>query len=262
MVSQHAPPSEAIEIPPLTGIYAEPFSLSKLLRMIGFFGPAAVVASLSLGAGETIMVTGLGAWSEYGLLWLLLLSGLVKSVFVTYLTGRYTAVTGQSIGHRLVMVPGPRGWLLLAVVVAEVGLISMGLTAVAKPCGNLITYVLHDSLPGNLSFGTWENFLTNVIFAAAMAAGLSSSFRSLERQQLVICGLLVMGTIVATVIVRPDVWQLFVGASRFGHLPMVPDFAPPAARNDYTLNLVTVFGFIGGSLSGHIANSSWVSMRG
>ena len=77
MVSQHAPPSEAIEIPPLTGIYAEPFSLSKLLRMIGFFGPAAVVASLSLGAGETIMVTGLGAWSEYGLLWLLLLSGLL-----------------------------------------------------------------------------------------------------------------------------------------------------------------------------------------
>src|SRR4051812_21315968 len=101
---------DAIEIPPLTGIYAEPYSVSKLVRMMGFFGPAAIVASLSLGAGETIMVTELGAWSGFGLLWLLVLSVMVKGVFLTYLIGRYTAITGQRIGHRLVKLPGPRGW--------------------------------------------------------------------------------------------------------------------------------------------------------
>ena len=66
------------------------------------------MASLSLGAGETIMATGLGAWSEYGLLWLLVLSVVVKGVFVMYLIGRYTAITGQSVGRRLVMCGTPQ----------------------------------------------------------------------------------------------------------------------------------------------------------
>ena len=253
---------ERIEIPPLTGIYAEPFSAGKLLRMMRFFGPAAVVASLGLGVGETIMVTGLGAWSEYGLFWLLVLSVVVKGVFVTYLIGRYTAITGQRIGHRLVMLPGPRGWLLLAVIIAELGLIGMGLTAVAKPCGNLITYLFHDALPGNLEFDTWVNLWTNIIFAAAMVVSLLSSFQMLERQQIVICGVLVLGTIAATLLVNPDVGRMLVGAMRFGHLPDAPDWGPQAARTDYSLNMVVIFGYIGGSLSGHIAYSSWVRVSG
>ena len=63
-----------IQIPPPSGLYAEPFSLRKCVRLLGSFGPAAVVASLSLGAGETIMVCGLGSWSGFGLLWMLVLS--------------------------------------------------------------------------------------------------------------------------------------------------------------------------------------------
>ena len=56
--------AEHVEIPPLTGIHAEPFSIRKSISMMRYFGLAAVVASLSLGTGETIMATGLGAWSE------------------------------------------------------------------------------------------------------------------------------------------------------------------------------------------------------
>ena len=254
--------NQPIDIPPLTGIYAEPFSLGKLLNMTRFFGPAAVVASLGLGVGETIMVTGLGAWSEYGLLWLLILSVLVKGIFVTYLIGRYTALTGQRIGHRLVMLPGPRGWLLLTILVTELGLIGMGLTAVAKPCGNLITVLCHDHLPGDLAFDTWVNLWTHLIFGAAMAVSLLSSFQMLERQQVIICGGLVLGTMAATLLVKPDIGQLILGAIRFGQLPSVPDWGPTAVRADYSLNLVVIFGYIGGSLSGYLAYSSWVAMSG
>ena len=251
-----------VEIPPLEGIYVEPFSPGKLFRMMQFFGPAAVVASLGLGVGETIMVTGLGAWSEYGLYWLLILSVLVKGVFVTYLIGRYTAITGQRIGHRLVMLPGPRGWLLLALLIAELGLIGMALTAVAKPCGNLIAFLFEGALPGSFSNDTWVNLWTNVIFAAAMAVSLLSSFKLLERQQIVICGVLVLGTVTATLFVNPDAMGMFLGAMRFGHLPIAPHWGPAAARTDYALNMVVVFGYIGGGLSGYLAYSSWVSISG
>ena len=251
-----------IEIPPLRGMYAEPWSLAKIAKLLGSFGPAAVVASLSIGAGETIMVTGLGAWAGYGLLWLLVLSVIVKSGFVTYMIGRYTAVTGQLIGHRLVMLPGPRGWLLLTIVVVEISLISMGLTTLAKPCGNLITFVLWDALPHSLSFGTWENLWSMGLIGLALACGLLSSYSALERQQIIICGILVTGTLVALAIVRPNLPELVRGAVRFSHLPAAGAWAPAAAREYYFLNLVTVFGFIGGSLSGYLAYSNWITLHG
>ena len=261
-MTDHPNNAEHIEIPPPAGIHAEPFSIRKLFSMMRYFGPAAVVASLSLGAGETIMATGLGAWSEYGLLWLLVLSVVVKGIFVMYLMGRYTAITGQGVGRRLVMLPGPRGWLLMSVVVLEVGLMSMGLTTVAKPCGNLIAFLMHDRLPGGWSFAVWENLITTMVFGAAMTFALFSSFRILERQQVVICGIVVLGTIVASIVVTPDLGDLIVGAMSVGHLPAAPDWAPPAARNDYILNLVAVFGYVGGSLSGYLAYSSWVGQSG
>ena len=253
---------DTIEIPPPEGIHAEPFSIRKLFSMMRYFGPAAVVASLSLGAGETIMATGLGAWSEYGLLWLLVLSVVVKGVFVMYLMGRYTAITGQGVGRRLVMLPGPRGWLLMSVVVIEVGLMSMGLTTVAKPCGNLIAFLMQDRLPGEMSFSFWENLISTIVFGGAMAFALVSSFRILERQQVVICGIVVLGTIVASVVVTPNLGHMIIGAISIGHMPVAPDWAPPAARNDYIWNLVAVFGYVGGSLSGYLAYSAWVGESG
>ncbi|MBM4075524.1 MAG: hypothetical protein FJ267_07760, partial [Planctomycetes bacterium] len=90
-----------ITIPPPTGVSAEPLSVSKIWKLLGCFGPAAVVASLSLGAGETIMVTGLGSWSGFHLLWLLVVCVVTRAGFVMYLVGRYTAVTGQSFSKRV-----------------------------------------------------------------------------------------------------------------------------------------------------------------
>jgi len=256
------PDQEPIEIPPLTGVLAEPLSAGKLLRQMRFFGPAAIIASLSLGAGETIMATGLGAWSEYGLLWLLLLSVVVKGVFVTYLIGRYTAVTGQPLSERLILLPGPRGWLLLGVVVSEVFLISMGLTTVAKPCGNLLAYLHFDEWNRGLPFAFWENAWTSMLLGFALLVGLVSNYKWLERQQIVICGLIVAVTIAAAVIIQPDMERMFVGALSIGHMPPAPEWAPPAARHEYVLNLVTVFAYVGGSLSGYLAYSNWISLNG
>src|SRR5688500_9278339 len=96
-----------IDPPLLTGALAEPWSLRKLVRMLRMFGPAAVLASVAIGAGETIIVVRAGAWMGYGLLWLILLAVLVKGVIVTYFLGRYTAISGETPGSRLVKLPGP-----------------------------------------------------------------------------------------------------------------------------------------------------------
>ena len=105
-----------IDIPSLGGVFAAPWSVKKLLGLLAIFGPAAIVASVSIGADETIVVVRTGAWAGYGLLWLVLVNCLVKGIFVTYMLARYTAVSGEYIGHRLVHLPGPRGWLLILLV--------------------------------------------------------------------------------------------------------------------------------------------------
>ncbi|MBL8849203.1 MAG: Nramp family divalent metal transporter [Planctomycetaceae bacterium] len=259
-----------ITIPPPDGICAEPFSVRKCVRLLGSFGPAAVVASLSLGAGETIMVCGLGSWSEFGLLWMLVLSVVTRALVVMYLVGRYTAVTGQPFAQRVALLPGPRGWVLLLFVLGELAVISTGLTAIAKPCGNLGVFLLSEKLGLADTLGLtnpdtarlWVNGITSVFLGAALAVGLGSSYASLEKQQIVICGLMVAGTAAATLVVGPNLIELLKGAVSFGQLPPAPEWAPPAAQNDYGLNLATIFGYVGGSLSGYIAYSSWVGLHG
>ena len=137
---------DKIEIPQPAGVFAQPWSTKKLFGLLAVFGPAAIVASVAIGAGETIVVVRAGAWAGYGLLWMVLLSCLVKGVFFTYLVGRYTAVSGESIGQRLVRLPGPRGWLLLAILLFEMIGAPLAWVPISKPCGDLFHFLLRDIL--------------------------------------------------------------------------------------------------------------------
>ena len=207
---------DKVEVPPVSGVFAQPWSMNKVFGLLAVFGPAAIVASVSIGAGETIVVVRAGAWARYGLLWLVLLSCVVKGVFVTYLLGRYTAVSGEYIGHRLVRLPGPRGWLLISIVLMEMIGAPLAWVPIAKPCGDLFHFFISGMLPASLSEVTYENIITCGFIGLALAFGLRLSFERLEKQQLIICTILVVGTIIGTLMVRPDLGRAFIGSLSFG----------------------------------------------
>jgi Mn2+/Fe2+ NRAMP family transporter len=271
-----APLDEPIVIPEPEGVLAEPWSLGKLWRLAALFGPAAIVASVSIGAGETIVVVKTGSWAGYNLLWLVLASTLIKGVCVTYLLGRYSAVSGEMIGQRLVRLPGPRGWLLLAIIALELAAAGSLWAAIARPSGDLMYFLLEQaaSLGGlggaaagpengatqllGISAGTWHSLLATVVIFAALLAGMGVSFASLERQQVIICGVLVLGTIVGTLLVRPDFTAAILGTLRVGYVPPIPDWAPADVRLHPLLTMVTTFGYVGGSVMCYIAYANWV----
>ena len=60
----------------------------------------------------------------------------------------------------------------------------------------------------------------------ALALGLRLSFEKLEKQQILICTILVVGTILGTMMVRPDFLQTLIGIFNFGHLPDFPAWVP------------------------------------
>lgn len=268
---------QTVEIPEPSGVLAEPWSAGKLWRMLALFGPAAIVASVSIGAGETIIVVRTGSWAGYNLLWLVLASALVKGVCVTYLLGRYSAVSGEMIGHRLVRLPGPRGWLLIAIIALELGAAGPLWAAIARPSGDLLYYVLdraawltglgggspmNPSLPADQLFGVpaavWHSMFATLLIAAALMVGGGLSFAALERQQVIICGILVLGTIIGTIMVRPDVFAALAGTFSFGSMPEVPSWAPPDVRQQPILTMTTTFGYVGGSVMCYIAYANWV----
>ena len=273
-------PRQPVTIPEPSGVLAEPWSMGKLRRMAALFGPAAIVASVSIGAGETIIVVKAGSWAGYNLLWLVLASTILKGVCVTYLLGRYSAVSGEKIGHRLVRLPGPRGWLLFVIIALELAAAGPLWAAIARPSGNLIYHVLNlaftadaGDLPAEvaasslavrsgISEDVWHSLLATGFILAALLLGGVISFAALERQQVIICGILVLGTIIGTLMVQPDMYAALVGCFSIGHVPPVPEWAPADVRQEPLLTMTTTFGYVGGSVMCYIAYANWVCKHG
>jgi Mn2+/Fe2+ NRAMP family transporter len=266
-----SPSQKPIEIPQPTGVVAEPWSLRKVGHVLRLFGPAAIVASVSIGAGETIVVVKAGSWAGYELLWLVLASVLVKGVCVTYLMGRYTAVSGELFGARAVRIPGPRGWLLLTIIVLELGAAGPLWAAIARPSGDLMHFLLErvtstvaagdgPSLLG-LADHTWHALLGSLFVAVAVVLGAGISFASLERQQVIICGVLVLGTIVGTLLVHPNFRAVVLGFLNIGHVPPIPPWAPADVVQQPVLTMTTTFGYVGGTVMCYVAYANWVSIH-
>ncbi|MEX0610618.1 MAG: Nramp family divalent metal transporter [Pirellulales bacterium] len=263
-------PRDPIVIPKPGGLIAEPWSTTKLWRLAALFGPAAIVASVSIGAGETIVVVQAGSWAGYDLLWLVLASVLVKGICVTYLLGRYTAVSGELIGPRLVRMPGPRGWLLMTIILLELAAAGPLWAAIARPSGDLMYFLLQrfgammdlDSGPlVGITAATWKSIFASAFILAAILLGAGISFTLLERQQVIICVILVLGTIIGTLMVRPDFAATLMGLLDVGHVPEIPPWAPADVRRQPLLAMTTIFGYVGGSVMCYIAYANWIAIH-
>ena len=256
-----APPSTRVRPVELSGPLTQPWSVGKIVRMLMLLGPAAIVASVAIGAGETIVVVRAGSWCAYDLLWVVLASSIVKGVFVTYMLGRYTAVSGEPLSQRLCRLPGPKGWLLLTLIVLELLAAGPLWAAVARPCGNLLVHLLHSF--GVEQLGTHaDKVLTSVFITLALVVGYFLDYDRLEKQQVVICGVLILGTIVGTLMVKPDLWMIVKGSLSFGHVPEFPEWTPPQYRHNQALALATLFGYVGGSVLTYVVYADWISLHG
>jgi Mn2+/Fe2+ NRAMP family transporter len=256
MASKQGNAGKTFSFPEPKELFVEPFSLTKLLRYMAFFGPAAILASVSVGAGETVLAVRTGAWSGYGLLWLVLLACLSKNLFLEYALGRYTLITGEFLGDAWTRVPGPRGWFLWFILVIEVAMAPFFVSAIAGACGGLMASI----------FGFGDPRLWGSFFAlAAIGLGIGASFTKLEQQQVIICGILVVGTLIGALMSSPSLQEIVKGALSFGHIPHYPEWVkadPNFLERSKLLELATVFGYIGGSMALYVVYAHWAALHG
>ncbi|MHA6804480.1 Nramp family divalent metal transporter [Salinifilum ghardaiensis] len=145
-----------------------------------FLGPGLVLSASIVGSGELVTTTALGAEAGFALLWLVIISTLVK-VAVQAELGRWAIVTGQPALEGYNKVPPRFGrlgwisllWMLMAVIkVLQNGGVVGGLAAALS--------ILFPIASGPLQFPSLA-FWTSVVVLAAIVSLYSNRYSVIER---------------------------------------------------------------------------------
>ena len=87
--------NETISYPEPLKVQTEKPSLKKYIKYLSFFGPGAIVASLTVGQGQLILGPQIGALFGFSFLWLITIN--LGSYLIAYVSCRFTMLSGISI---------------------------------------------------------------------------------------------------------------------------------------------------------------------
>lgn len=172
-----------------------PTAFGEILRNTG---PGMVLSASIVGSGELILTTTLGAKVGYTLMWLIILSCLIKSVVQSFL-GRYTigmAETGLAAMNRI---PGPR-FKVSWVVWAWAAMVFMVLFQI---CGMFIgvSQAMNQAVSG-VSVTAW----VLVFFVLTLVLLLGGAYHRIERLAMVKVGVFTAITLMSAMLLigSPD----------------------------------------------------------
>ena len=177
-------------------------------RWVAVFGPGAIMASLTIGTGELIFSSRGGAIFGYRILFLFVVISLLKWVLV-YSTARHMVLTGVHPLERWLALPGPRGWLPAVMFVFAALCFPIWISFHASVLGDLVA--------GMTGTKQWLNGATIHIWGAAILAivvafAFLGGYSALERIQLTIVAAMLIAVVVSLVLLKPDWWQMLLGA--------------------------------------------------
>jgi manganese transport protein len=205
----YALPPEAIKEPPHT--------LGSAIRQIG---PGLILAASIVGTGELINTTSLGAKAGFSLLWLILLSCVIK-VFVQVELGRYAITHGKTTLAAFDTLPGPRVgvswlcWLWLFMMLTTQAQIA-AMEGTVGQAAHMAFPRASEAIAGTAGniFPSWglylsshqEHFWAAVTTLAAVLLLLSGGYRRLEKITTVMVAAVTLFTVASVLILQ---WTTF-----------------------------------------------------
>jgi manganese transport protein len=178
-------------------IMEPPQTLGAILRKIG---PGMVLAASIVGSGELIATTTLGAKVGYAMMWLIVLSCLIKAVVQSFL-GRYTIAKAETSLQAFDRIPGPRykvNWVIWA-------WLAMVFMTLFQICAMFIgvSQVMHLVIP-QVSVGAW----VIGFYVLTLVLLLGGAYKRIESIAMVKVGLFTLITLLAAVVLT-DMPQYF-----------------------------------------------------
>jgi len=226
----------------------------SLWGMMKIFGPGAIIASVTIGSGETVFPSRSGAIFGYSLLWCFVLGTVIKG-FQIYSGARFMTLTGRHPLESWSELPGPRAWFVWCMTVLSLFCMPLFL-------GGVLPRMLADFAvsavmgfspsPGNLEeaqlFNLYACLWGTGFIVVAVAFTFVQSYGFLEKVQTAIVGLLLFCIIVAVVSSAPEVIAILKGL----FTPTIPKFqswvaAMPEFRDrDPWVEVIVCIGVVGG----------------
>ena len=211
---------------------------SNPFRWLRFFGPGAIIASLTIGTGELIFSSRGGSIFGYRILWLFLVISILKWGLV-YGVSRHMVLSGVHPFERWRHLPGPRAWFPLF------------LLLLSAPCFP-IWVGFHSGVIGTL--GSWllnvdTHLCGAVVCAGVFALALTGGYQRLERVQLVVVGVMLVAVTISLLLLRPD-WMAVLKGLFIPQPLRYPDWlaevAPAIAARPVWVETVVYVSVIGG----------------
>jgi len=215
-------------------------------RAVKYFSAGAIMASVTIGSGETLFASRAGALFGYSLLWCFVGGALMKGIQV-YVGGRHMVLTGVHPMTHWGQMPGPRNWVPILIGVLSLASFPFWLAGLPLMLGQIINWIfgidvqvlgmtpsefkiLVKSLPTDdpslaLLAARSDQLLLIQQFWATLAIVLAvtltalQTYQILEKVQLVVVGVLLASLLVACIASQPDWAQIFAG-----FVPQVPVF--------------------------------------
>ncbi|MDB5349435.1 MAG: mntH 1 [Planctomycetota bacterium] len=227
---------------------------TSLVQALSQIGPGLILAASIVGTGELINTTALGAKQGFVLLWLILISCVIK-VFVQVEMGRYAITQGKTSLAALHTLPGPRfgtswlGWLWLIMMLATNG----QLAAMEGLVGEAAVMVFHgdDGVRSGVGLTASVPFWAALTCFAAIALLLSGGYKRLEKITTILVALVTFVTVLGALRLPMSLGDV-AGGLKFG----LPD------SKDGLILAFSAFGITGVGASELFAYPYWCIEKG
>jgi len=216
----------------------------SLRTIVLFFGPGAIIASLTVGSGETVLASRLGAVFGYAILWLVVVGAVAKAAII-YASNRYIVLTGEHpMSGLATAIPGPRGWF--PAVIGALAVLSFPFVASALATG-IGSYL-------EIVFGGPAVAWGLVLLVLAAALAWFGWYALLERAQVAIVSLKVALVVVAVFAAQPQWLDVIAGfvPQGFGYEAFVFTEYPDIADRSVWIEAVVFMGGLGGGMYDYI----------
>lgn len=216
----------------------------SLVTALKFFGPGAIIASLTIGSGESILASREGAVFGYAVLWAVVVGSIAKGALV-YASNRHITLTGEHPMTRFAKVlPGPRGWFPLLLALICLASFPGWASGVAVALGDFL---------GAMGAGNATAYAVGLLLFAAVLSWVGG-YTVLEKVQVAIAGLMVVLVLVAVFVAQPD-WLGVLGGlvpGGFEYEPFVAEKYPDIVSTSVWVELVVFMGGLGGGMYDYI----------
>jgi len=190
-------------------------------RSLKYFGAGAIIASVTIGSGETLFASRGGAVFGYTLLWCFVASAIMKGIQV-YSASRYMVLTGEHPMTHWAYLPGPKNWV--PITMAALSLVCFPFWQAALPLvlgKDIINWIFN--IQGSeaqllLMARAWG---TLAILSVVVLMWLQT-YELLEKSQVFIVGLLLACIFAAMIAAKPDWYAALLGIVT----PKIPQYEP------------------------------------